>query len=223
MRFKAVIFDLDGTLLDSLEDLADAMNSVLARNRLPSHPVEAYRCFVGDGIAMLVQRALPFQLADEAILNRLVGEMQREYRERRTRKTRPYPGVVAMIDALVAAGFRLAVLSNKPEEATRHLVRELLPGGCFQLVVGAVPERARKPDPAAALEIAAGLGLSPAECICVGDSAVDIQTATAAGMFPVGVLWGFRPQTELSAAGARLLLAEPAELLAWITGEADDN
>ncbi len=223
MRFKAVIFDLDGTLLDSLEDLADAMNSVLAKNRLPSHPVAAYRYFVGDGIAMLVRRALPFQLADEAVLDRLVGEMQREYRERRTRKTRPYPGVVEMIDGLVTAGLRLAVLSNKPEEATRHLVRELLPGGRFQRVVGAVPERPRKPDPTAAREIAAGLGLDPCDCVYVGDSAVDIETATAAGMFPVGVLWGFRPQAELAAAGARRLISEPAELLAWITGGAGDN
>jgi phosphoglycolate phosphatase len=223
MKFKAVIFDLDGTLVDSLEDLADAMNAVLTRNRLPPHPVAAYRYFVGDGITMLVRRALPFEVADEEALNRLVGEMQREYRECRTRKTRPYPGIVEMLAALVQAGLRLAVLSNKPEEAARHLVGELLPGSGFEMVLGAVPERPRKPDPAAALEIAAALGLEPCECIYVGDSAVDIRTAAAAGMFPAGVGWGFRPAAELIAAGARMLLSEPADLLAWISGEADDD
>lgn len=223
MRFKAAIFDLDGTLVDSLEDLADSMNAVLVRNRLPPHPVEAYRYFVGDGIPLLVRRALPFEVADEEALGRLVGEMQREYRERRTRKTRPYPGVMEMAAALVRAGLRLAVLTNKPEEAARHLVQELLPGAFFEMVLGAVPERPRKPDPAAALEIAAGLGLAPSECICVGDSAVDIRTAAAAGMFPVGVLWGFRPEAELTAAGARLLLSEPAELPAWISAGAGDR
>ncbi|MCU0585259.1 MAG: HAD family hydrolase, partial [Desulfobacterales bacterium] len=204
-------------------DLADSMNAVLARNRLPPHPVEAYRYFVGDGITLLVRRALPFEVADEEALVRLVGEMQREYRERRTRKTRPYPGVIEMAAALVRAGLRLAVLSNKPEEAARDLVQELLPGVPFETVLGSVPERPRKPDPAAASEIAAGFGLDPSECIYVGDSEVDMRTATAAGMFPVGVRWGFRPEAELTAAGARLLLSEPAELLAWISGGAGDS
>ncbi|MFO7706618.1 MAG: HAD family hydrolase [Desulfobacterales bacterium] len=217
MTFKAVIFDLDGTLLDTLGDLADSMNAVLAGNRLPTHPVAAYRDFVGEGIARLVQRALPFEVADEADLNRFVLEMKREYRQRWVRRTRPYPGILPMLDALCRSGFQLAVLSNKPDDATRQLVKELLPEAAFCRVVGAGSERPRKPDPAAALEIAAGLRLDPAQIVFVGDSAVDMHTAVAAGMHPVGVLWGFRPRAELAEAGARLFLEHPADLPAWLS------
>ncbi len=216
MTFKAVIFDLDGTLLDTLGDLADAMNAVLAGNRLPVHPVDAYRLFVGEGIARLVRRALPFEVADEADLDYFVGQMQREYRQRWTCRTKPYPGIPEMLAALCKAGLQLAVLSNKPDEAARHLVRALLPVDAFGRVVGAGPEKPRKPDPAAALEIAAGLTLAPAEVVFVGDSAIDMQTAVGAGMFPAGVWWGFRPQAELSAAGARRLFEHPADVSAWL-------
>jgi phosphoglycolate phosphatase len=219
MTFKAVIFDLDGTLLDTLGDLADAMNAVLADNRLPTHPADAYRHFVGDGIAQLVRRALPFEVADEADLNHFVGEMKREYRQRWTCQTRPYPGIPEMLGALCAAGLRLAVLSNKHDEATQHLVRALLPGVAFRRVVGANPSKPRKPDPAVALEIAAALNLDPAEFVFVGDSGVDMRTAVGAGMFPVGVLWGFRPQAELTSAGAKLLLEHPADLPVWLCRE----
>lgn len=219
MTFKAVIFDLDGTLLDTLGDLADAMNAVLAGNRLPVHPVDAYRFFVGDGMAQLVRRALPFVVADDADLNHFIAEMKREYRLRWTCRTRPYPGIAEMLAALCKGGLQLAVLSNKPDEAARHLVGALLPAGAFRRVLGAGTERPRKPDPAAALEIAAGLKIDPPEVVFVGDSAVDMQTAVRAGMFPVGVLWGFRPQAELSEAGARRLFAHPADLAGWLCRE----
>ncbi len=215
--YKAVIFDLDGTLLDSLADLADAMNAVLEGNRLPTHPVDAYRYFVGDGIAQLVRRALPFEVADEADLDRFVVEMKREYRQRWACRTRPYPGILQMLDALGRAGLQLAVLSNKPDDATRELVKELLPGAAFRRVVGAGPETPRKPDPAAALEIAADLKLDPPEVVFVGDSAIDMQTAVGAGMFPAAVLWGFRPRAELAAAGAMRFFEHPADVSAWLS------
>mgnify|MGYP005845554833 CR=1 FL=1 len=219
LRFKAVIFDLDGTLLDTLGDLADAMNAVLSGNRLPTHPVDAYRNFVGEGIAQLVRRALPFEVADEADLNHFVGEMQREYRMRWTCRTRPYPGIEEMLAALCRSGLQLAVLSNKPDEAVRHLVGALLSPEVFHRVLGAGAERPRKPDPAAALEIAAGLKVDPPEVVFVGDSAIDMQTAVAAGMFPAGALWGFRPQAELLAAGARRLFELPRDVSAWLCRE----
>lgn len=219
MKFKAVIFDLDGTLLDTLADLADAMNAVLAGNRLPTHPVDAYRYFVGEGIAQLVRRALPFEVADGADLDRFVGEMKREYRQRWTCRTRPYAGIPEMLAALCKSGLQLAVLSNKPDEAARHLVGALLPDGAFRRVLGAGTERPRKPDPAAALEIAAGLKIGPSEVVFAGDSSIDMQTAVRAGMFPSGVLWGFRPQAELSAAGARRFFEHPADLSAWLCRE----
>ena len=216
MKFNAVIFDLDGTLLNTLEDLADSMNCVLERNRLPQHELAAYKHFVGDGIDMLVQRALPFQVASERELQRFVREMKSEYARRWLCKTRPYPGVPEMLNAFAAAGVALAVLSNKPDDASRAIVEALLPHAGFRVVMGSAPERPKKPNPSAALDIAARLALPPCEFLFVGDTQIDMQTACAAGMFPLGVLWGFRPAQELIAAGARMLVSEAWHLIPWI-------
>lgn len=214
--FRAVIFDLDGTLLNTLDDLADSMNAVLAKNRLPSHPASAYRHFVGDGIEMLVRRALPFEVADENELGRFVKAMKEEYACRWAIKTRPYPGIPEMLEAFAAAGFEMAVLSNKPDDASRHIIETFLPDVPFRYVLGAIPERPKKPDPGAALEIADRLLLPPTRFIFMGDSSIDMRTARAAGMFPLGVLWGFRGAEELIAAGAKLLVDEPISLIPWI-------
>jgi len=208
VRFKAVIFDLDGTLLNTLEDLADSMNCVLERNRLPEHNLAAYRYFVGDGIEMLVRRALPFEVASENDFQRFVREMKSEYASRWLLKTRPYPGVPEMLAAFAAAGIAMAVLSNKPDDASNEIVKSLLPNIDFRIVLGATPERPKKPDPSAALEIASRLGISPEDFLFMGDTSIDMQTACAAGMFPVGALWGFRPAEELIASGAKVLAAE---------------
>ncbi len=216
MKFKAVIFDLDGTLLNTLDDLADSMNSVLEHNHLPTHPLEAYKYFVGDGIEMLVQRALPFQVAGDDELHRLVREMKREYARRWLCRTRPYPGVPEMLNAFAAAGTAMAVLSNKPDDASQAIVQALLPNAGFQMVLGAAPVRPKKPDPSAALEIAAVLDIPPFEFLFIGDTPIDMHTARAAGMFPLGVLWGFRPAEQLIAAGAQMLVAHAAHLIPWI-------
>lgn len=216
MKFRAVIFDLDGTLLDTLDDLADSMNRVLELNRLPQHPQDAYKYFVGDGIEMLVRRALPFQVASDRELQRFVKEMKNEYAQRWLHRTRPYAGIPEMLAAFAAAGAAMAVLSNKPDEASQAIVKALLPDGAFQVVLGATPQRPKKPNPAAALEIAGRLGIPPAEFLFIGDTAIDMQTARAAGMFPVGVLWGFRPAEELIAAGAKLLAVDAYNLIPWV-------
>jgi phosphoglycolate phosphatase len=216
LKFKAAIFDLDGTLLDTLDDLADSMNRVLERNRLPTHDTAAYRYFVGDGIEMLVRRALPFQIAGDSELLRLVREMKDEYASRWLCRTRPYPGVPEMLNAFTAAGVVIAVLSNKPDEASQAIVRALFPDAGFRIVLGATPERPKKPDPTAALEIAGRLGIPPHEFLFVGDTPMDMQTACAAGMFPIGVLWGFRPAEQLISAGACLLVAQASHLVPWI-------
>jgi phosphoglycolate phosphatase len=213
VKFGAVIFDLDGTLLNTLEDLADSMNCVLERNRMPQHPPSAYRYFVGDGVEMLVRRALPFEVADGDEFQRFVREMKTEYGLRWAEKTRPYKGVPEMLEAFSAAGLDMAVLSNKPNDAARQIVRQFLPEAPFRLVIGATPEKPKKPDPAVALEIAGRLRLPPERFIFVGDSSIDMRTAVAAGMFPAGVLWGFRTGEELIAAGAKMLFEQPADLL----------
>lgn len=216
MQLRAIIFDLDGTLLDTLEDLADALNSVLAQNRLPLHPISAYRYFVGDGFDLLVRRALPFEVADEEEFRRFVDSAKREYAARWTCKTRPYPGVPDMLRAFAACGVRPAVLSNKPDDAVHEVVRAFLPDAGFHIVLGATPTRPRKPDPSAALEIADRLGIPPAAIAFMGDTAIDMQTARAAGMFPIGALWGFRTAEELISSGARLLMRHPADLLPFL-------
>jgi len=216
VKFKAVIFDLDGTLLNTLEDLADSMNCVLERNRLPEHNLAAYRYFVGDGIEMLVRRALPFEVASENDFQRFVREMKSEYASRWLLKTRPYPGVPEMLAAFAAAGIAMAVLSNKPDDASNEIVKSLLPNIDFRIVLGATPERPKKPDPSAALEIASRLGISPEDFLFMGDTSIDMQTACAAGMFPVGALWGFRPAEELIASGAKVLAAEAQNFIPWI-------
>lgn len=223
MKFKAAIFDLDGTLLNTLADLADSMNLVLERNRLPQHEPAAYRYFVGDGIDMLVRRALPFQVAGDDELLRLIREMKREYARRWLGRTRPYPGVPEMLDAFAAAGIPMAVLSNKPDEASQVIVQALLPNTGFQLVLGATPERPKKPDPSAALEIAAFLEIPPSEFLFIGDTPIDMYTARAAGMFPLGVLWGFRPAEQLIGAGARMLVAQADHLIPWIGSAGRDR
>lgn len=212
-RLRAVVFDLDGTLLDSLEDLADAMNCVPAEAGYPLHPLDAYRYFVGDGIEALVRRAVPEGARDEATLPALVDAMRDEYARCSANKTRPYPGIPELLDALQAQGMPFAILSNKPHAATVDLVARLLGRWRFATVLGARDAVPKKPHPAGALEIAGNLGLAPAAFAYVGDTPVDMGTARAAGMFAAGVLWGFRDRDELQAAGAQALLGTPAELL----------
>ncbi len=213
MRYKAVLFDLDGTLLDTLDDLAMAANRVLTSRKLPVHPVEAYRYFVGDGIRILVERILPAELRQPEIIDTAVTAFQEEYAKNWHDQSAPYPGIDRMLDRLTAEGLRLSILSNKPDAFTRLCVQRLLPRWTFDPLFGQRQGMPKKPDPAAALEIAGRLGLSPVEILYVGDTAVDMHTARAAGMDVVGVLWGFRTAEELQGAGAHCLIASPEELL----------
>jgi phosphoglycolate phosphatase len=213
MLFRAIIFDLDGTLLDTLDDIANAANCVLAARSFPTHPNANYRTLIGEGIAKLMLRALPVTHQDNATLQACVGAYVEQYERTWNAQTKPYPGVAEMLDALVERGLKLAVLSNKPDHFTQRCVGELLARWTFDGVLGASDRFPRKPDPASALETARRLGVTPAECLYVGDSGVDMQTACAAGMCPVGVLWGFRGQEELMNNGAQVLIDKPREVL----------
>jgi phosphoglycolate phosphatase len=213
MPFRAVIFDLDGTLLDTLDDIANAANHVLAARGFPTHPNASYRTFVGEGVIKLMVRALPKAHRDEAAVQASVGAYVQEYERTWNALTKPYPGVPEMLDALAVRGLKLAVLSNKPDHFTQQCVDQLLAKWTFDSVLGASDQFPRKPDPASAVETAKRLGVPRAECLYVGDSGVDMQTACAAGMRAVGVLWGFRGQEELLREGAQLLIKKPSELL----------
>jgi phosphoglycolate phosphatase len=215
MTYQAVLFDLDGTLLDTLADLGNAVNRVLAARGLPTHPLDAYRYFVGEGARLLVTRALPENRRDAAPIAACLAGFQADYDQNWQVETRPYPGVADMLDALSARGLKLAVLSNKPHDFTQRCVRELLPRWTFDPVFGLRETVPRKPDPAGAIEIAARLNIPPANFLYLGDTATDMQTARAAGMFPVGALWGFRSAQELAESGAEVLLEEPEGLLGF--------
>ncbi len=213
MRYKAVLFDLDGTLLDTLEDLADSANHALAEMRMPEHPVDAYRYFVGDGMMTLIERIVPDDRRNEKIILETADAFRRHYSGNWHVKTRAYPGIREMLTALVDAGLQLAILSNKPQDFTELCVERLLGDFPFAPVLGQREGIPKKPDPAGALEIAEILNTAPEQFLYLGDTSIDMYTAGRAGMCAVGVLWGFRTERELRESGADHLLRAPSDLL----------
>ena len=214
MTLRAVLFDLDGTLLDTLEDIGRSANEALREEGFVSHPVEAYRRFIGDGVAMLFRRALPAEASgDPDAVARCVAAFGRIYDGGWDVATRPYPGVAELLDALRARGIPMGVLSNKPDVFTRKCVDRFLPSWPLAPVFGQREGVPRKPDPAGAIEAAAAMGVDPGEVLYLGDSSVDMQTAAGAGMFAVGAAWGFRGVEELRAHGARAIVRRPPEVL----------
>jgi len=216
MQFKAILFDLDGTLLDTLEDLGNSVNRVLAERGFPTHDLDLYRYFIGDGAMMLITRALPKQMRNNDTIQACVDEFKKDYSQNWKVKTRLYDGISEMLDELVTRNLKLAVLSNKPHKFTKQSVDKLLSNWRFEIVLGQRDAVPRKPSPEGALEIAEHLNAKPENVLYLGDSAVDMQTAVAAGMFPAGVLWGFRSMKELQDAGAKALIERPSEVLSLL-------
>ena len=210
---KAFIFDLDGTLIDSLADLAEAVNRMLAANGYPTAPLSVFPRYIGDGVKALVSRALPAEALEREDIDARVAEYQAHYADTWRDKTVPYPGVLETLHELQTRGANLAVLSNKPHRFTLLCTQHFFPSIAFASVLGARDGVPRKPDPAGALEIAATLGLAVAECAYIGDSGIDMETATRAGMRPIGVNWGFRSVDELRSHGAREIISHPQDLL----------
>ncbi len=216
MQYKAILFDLDGTLLDSLEDIGDAVNRVLAGKGFPVHELDAYRYFVGDGTAMLINRALPEEERNDDVIRACLSEYLEDYGRNWNVRTKPYEGIPEMLDALNDRGLKMAILSNKPHEFTKQCATELLSNWNFDVVIGQRNGVPPKPDPAGALEVAKLLNILPADFLYIGDSGVDMKTAVASGMVPVGVLWGFRSMGELKDNGSLALVDRPSEILSLL-------
>ena len=208
---RAVLFDLDGTLANTLADLASATNWALAQLGCPTHPTENYRHMVGDGARQLCARALPADRQDR--LEDTVRLMRGRYAEHWADETRLYPGIAEIVAALAKRGHKLAVLSNKPDDFTKQVVAHYFPANPFHAVRGQLPGVPLKPDPTAVLEIVRQLSVPAAKWFYLGDTNTDMRTACAAGMFPVGVLWGFRGREELLKSGARAMVERPEQIL----------
>ncbi|MGB3211962.1 MAG: HAD family hydrolase [Desulforhopalus sp.] len=211
MTYSSVIFDLDGTLLDTLADIASTCNDVLAYHNYPPHPTIAYKTFVGDGLQSLIRKITPVD-TEESVIHQCCSIFIEQYSRNWLRNTCPYEGIGDMVSALKKHGIKLAVLSNKPHEFTEKFVEQFFPRGLFTLVYGQRDGFPKKPDPTVALEITRLLGVRPQDSLFVGDSAVDILTGRAAGMATAGVAWGFRTVQELTENKANIIVHHPLEL-----------
>ena len=212
MGYKGIIFDLDGTLADSLADLALSMNWVLASYGYPVHEKDDYKRFVGSGIRSLIERALPVEAREERIIDKVVSTMMEYYSIHCTDHTELYPGIEPLVKEAKDRGLKLAVFSNKPHPFTEIIVNRLLPG-MMDRVQGYTCEELKKPNPAEVLRICREMSLSVSDVLYVGDSDVDIITARNAGMRSAGVLWGFRGESELRKAGADYIVSIPSQIL----------
>lgn len=212
MKYKAVIFDLDGTLLDTLEDLADSFNYALKMHHFPLHSSSACRMFVGDGARTAVERALPPEARDDKTIDKVLAEFSKHYAQNYNNKTKPYPGIITLLEALKSTGINLVVLSNKPHEFTLQCMNAYFKN-IFILVQGVETRFNKKPAPESSHNILERLKLSAEEALFVGDTRTDIQTAKNAGLKSVGVTWGFRERKELQQAGADFIIDRPEELL----------
>ncbi len=214
---KAVIFDLDGTLVDSLGDLCDSTNYALRKFGFPEHERQKFNYFVGDGVPKLIERAIPKEKFNLEIQQKVYGEFMLHYRKHFLDKTQPYIQIPEAIQQLKEAGIKLAVVSNKVDEMTQKIVSKFF-ANTFSAVIGKTEEYPLKPDPTSTLDIIKKLGVEPYECAFVGDSGMDMLTAKNAGCVAVGVLWGFRTCEELKENGAQFLLENPCEIAPLILG-----
>ena len=216
--YQTVIFDLDGTLLDTLEDLADAGNWVCRRNGWPEHSLEEFRAMVGHGIPNLVERFSPEGCRSPLLMVNTLAQFSQYYGAHNMDKTLPYAGMEELAAELKKRGVQMAVYSNKADDFSRQIVEHFFPG-VFSLVRGKVRGVPVKPDPTGVRQVLAELNADPAATLGVGDSSVDMETAHNAGLPACGVTWGFRSRESLEAAGAEFLADTPEQLAAVILGK----
>ena len=218
MHYEAAIFDLDGTLVNSLNDLADSANAVLRSHGFPAHDVEAYRYFVGNGSRKLIERILPAdRAADATFVRDFMAEYKARYAAHLLDQTKPYAGIMEMLEELRRRSIPMAVCTNKHQSAAEAIMEELFPRDMFREIIGDQDGLPRKPNPSKVLHIMKNMGVTGDKTLYFGDTSVDMDTARNAGAFAVGVLWGFRPAEELTEHGADIFLKHPLELFEKVT------
>ena len=217
-NIRLAIFDLDGTLLNTISDLAHSTNYALEQNGFAGHPVDAYKYFIGNGINKLFERALPENEKTEDNIKRIRQSFLQHYETHNTDYTKPYEGIHDLLKKLISKGISIAVASNKYQSATEKLIRYLFPDISFAAILGQREGVPIKPDPAIVHDILKIADTSPEESIYIGDSGVDMQTAANSGIASIGVTWGFRPREELIAAGATFIADTANEVSEIATG-----
>ncbi len=215
-HYKGAIFDLDGTLLNSLDDIADAANAALQKNGYPSHPIDSYRYFIGDGLQVLIERIIPRYENNQNIVDLLKEDFKFFYENDWHKKSKLYDGIQSMIDALWGKGIKLAVCSNKPHLFSQRIVDHFFLAHTFVCVYGNKKQLPQKPNPTGALLIASEFNLNVNEIVFIGDSAIDIKTGKNAEMTTLGVEWGFRERSELVSNGADKIVQHPCEIINFI-------
>lgn len=216
MKYKAVIFDLDGTLLYTLGDIALAVNKVLSELDMPTHPEKSYMEFVGHGLKETLKRAC-IDDCPEDILEKGYVRVMEEYSNNPVISTKPYEGIPQLLDSLVAKGIKIAILSNKEDPLVKYIAGKLLSSWPFTTIQGILPDVPKKPDPFVVYQILKAMNIEQSEAIFIGDSGVDMKTSVNSGLLGVGVTWGYRDIVELTEAGAGILIDKPDELLRILT------
>ncbi len=216
MKYSAVVWDMDGTILDTLQDLCDSVNFVLVKNGYPERSLEQTRCSVGNGVRRLMELSLPEGEKDPSF-EKLFTDFKKHYSVNCRNKTRPYDGIGEVLDALKTKGLKMAVVSNKLDSAVKELARDFYPQMDFAL--GETEGLKRKPAPDMVEKALSELGVGKNEAVYIGDSEVDVLTAKNSGLDCISVLWGFRTKEELLPHGANIFANTPCELIDLITKE----
>jgi phosphoglycolate phosphatase len=211
-EYHAVIFDLDGTLINSLYDIADSMNIVLDSHGFPTHDYDRYRLLIGKGLKNLSENAIPEENRNAETIGKVFEDMIRVYGQNVVNKTVLYKGIPELLDYLQNNGYKIAILSNKAHELTTSIAKKILSKWKIDFILGSKPEIPRKPDPTGAFICSEQLEIEPEYILYLGDSGVDMQTANSAGMTAVGVSWGFRSRQELTENGAKYIIDKPEQL-----------